>query len=61
MIVSLEDIKEGKYIYSIHIKKEYLNNGSEEAKFILDSNNILYETSLNGILFFGNAVIKRVN
>ncbi len=61
MLVSLESINNGKFIYNIQLKKDYLDDGNEKAKFVLDSNNILYETSLNGILFFGNAVVKRIN
>jgi len=58
--IALKEIKDDKYIYSMKLQKEYLEDGSTEAEFILDKNNFLYETSLNGILFFGDAVIKRV-
>lgn len=60
VIVELKDIQNDRFIYSMKIKKEYLENGSNEAEFILDGNNILSETSINGILFFGDAIIKRV-
>jgi len=60
MYVALKEIKNDKYIYSMKIKKDYLEDGSTEAEFILDKDNFLFETSLNGIMFFGNAVIKRV-
>jgi len=60
MEVELKEINGDKYIYIMKIKKDYLEDGSNEAQFILDKNNFLYETSLEGILFFGDAVIKRV-
>jgi len=60
MIVKLKSIKDDLYTYSIEVKKDYLDSGSEEAEFILDKNNILSETSLDGILLFGNAKIKRI-
>lgn len=61
VVVKLVDIENGKFTYSMNLKKDYLDDGAEEAKFILDSDNILCETSLDGILFFGDAVIKRLN
>jgi hypothetical protein len=58
--IELINIQNNRYIYRMKLKKSYLEDGSTEAEFILDKDNFLYETSLNGIMFFGNAVIKRV-
>ena len=60
IIVKLINIIDGKYKYSVTLKKDYLQGGSAKVTFILDSNNILDEARLNGILFFGNATIKRL-
>jgi len=60
ILVELKDIQKEKYIYSMKIKKKYLENGYKEAEFILDAQNFLSETSIEGILFLGDAVIKRV-
>ena len=59
IVVKLLEIKEDKFIYSITLEKDYLEGGSEDVTFILDSNNILYETKVDGILFFGNATVRR--
>ena len=59
VVIKFIDKKEGKYIYTLTLKKEYLEGGSEDVTFVLDSNNILYETKVDGILFFGNATVKR--
>jgi len=59
MLVKLKKIQNEHYTYSIRINKDYLEGGSEEASFVLDKNNVLYETKLEGILFFGDATIKR--
>ena len=47
--------------FSITVQKDYLEGGEKDAKFILDNNNILSETSVDGVLFFGDARVKRVN
>jgi len=60
MAVKLIAVKDGKYTYSIRIKKDYLSGGSEDATFILDANNILHETKLAGIMFFGDARVRRL-
>ncbi|MFT5835459.1 MAG: hypothetical protein ACI9RG_000348 [Sulfurimonas sp.] len=52
--------EDDKYIFSVRVKKDYLSGGSKDATFILDSENILYETRIDGILFFGNASVRRV-
>lgn len=59
VVIKLIDKKEDKYTYSITLEKDYLEGGSEDVTFVLDSNNILYETRVDGILFFGNATVKR--
>ena len=61
MLVRLKKVEGGKYTYSINIKKDYLDGGSEDATFVLDANNILYETKLAGILFFGDARVRRLH
>ena len=60
IVVKLIKKEDGKYIYSIRIEKDYLSDGSENATFILDADNILYETKLAGIMFFGDARIQRL-
>ena len=60
IVVKLIKEEQGKYIYSIRIEKDYLSEGSEDATFILDADNILYETKLAGITFFGDARIQRL-
>ncbi|RLA76527.1 MAG: DUF3108 domain-containing protein [Epsilonproteobacteria bacterium] len=60
MVVKLIKTDGAKYTYSIRIKKDYLSGGSEDATFILDANNILYETKLAGIMFFGDARVRRL-
>jgi hypothetical protein len=47
-------------VFSVTVEKDYLSGGSKDATFILDDENILYETSIDGILFFGNARVIRV-
>ena len=59
IIVHLVSIVDGKYRYSVILKKDYLESGSAKVTFILDSDNILYEAKVDGILFFGNATVKR--
>ena len=59
IIVNLVSVIDGKYTYSVVLKKDYLENGSADVTFILDSDNILYEAKVDGILFFGNAIVKR--
>ena len=59
IIVNLISVIDGKYKYSVILKKDYLKGGSAKVTFILDSDNILDEAKVNGILFFGNATIKR--
>ena len=59
IIVKLIDKNKDKYTFSIKLNKDYLFGGSNDAVFVLDSDNILYETSLDGILLFGKASIKR--
>jgi len=60
VIVNLITKTNGKYKYSVTLKKDYLKRGSAKITFILDRENILDEAKLNGILFFGNARVKRV-
>ncbi len=60
IVVKLIEIEDGKYIYNIRIEKDYLSDGSEDATFTLDSDNILYETKLAGIMFFGDARVQRL-
>ncbi len=50
----------GKSMFSVTVEKDYLSGGSKDATFILDDENILYETRVDGILFFGNARVRRV-
>lgn len=59
MYVTLINIEDGKYTYSLQVEKDYLTSGSEQATFTLDSKSILYESKLAGIMFFGDAVIRR--
>ncbi len=61
IVVKLIKKEDGKYIYGIRIEKDYLSDGSEDATFILDSDNLLYETRLAGIAFFGDATVKRLD
>ncbi|EQB39584.1 hypothetical protein M947_06215 [Sulfurimonas hongkongensis] len=49
-----------KSIFSVTVEKDYLSGGSKDAIFTLDDENILYESRIDGILFFGNAVVRRV-
>jgi hypothetical protein len=59
VIIRFLEKKDDKYMYSVTVKKDYLEGGSEDVTFILDSDNILFETKVDGILFFGNATVKR--
>lgn len=59
VIVRFLEKKDDKYVYSVTVKKDYLEGGSKDVKFILDENNILFETKVEGIVFFGNARIIR--
>lgn len=59
VIIRFLEEKDKKYIYSVTVQKDYLEGGSKDVKFILDSNNILFETKVEGIMFFGNAKVKR--
>jgi hypothetical protein len=52
--------EEDKYIYTVSVEKDYLSGGSNDATFILDADNILQESRIDGILFFGNARVRRV-
>lgn len=52
--------EDDKSIFSVTVEKDYLSGGSKDATFILDDENILYETRIDGILFFGNARVRRV-
>ena len=61
VIVKMIDFKEGKTTFSVSVKKDYLENGSEDLIIILDNNNIVYETKIEGVLFFGDAKVKRVD
>jgi hypothetical protein len=49
-----------KSVFSVTVEKDYLSGGSKDATFILDDENILYETRIEGILFFGDARVRRV-
>jgi len=49
-----------KFVFSVTVEKDYLSGGSKDATFILDGENILYETRIDGILFFGDAIVRRV-
>jgi len=59
IIVNLVSVIDSKYRYSVILKKDYLESGSADVTFILDSDNILYEAKVAGILFFGDAIVKR--
>jgi len=59
IIVHLVSIIDGKYKYSVILKKDYLKGGSAKVTFVLDSDNILYDAKVDGILFFGNATVMR--
>jgi len=61
VIVKLREKKKNRYVYGITIEKDYLTGGSEDATFVLDGDNVLYETRLGGISFFGDARIRRLN
>jgi len=52
--------EDNKSVFSVTVEKDYLSGGSKDATFILDDDNILHETSIDGILFFGNARVRRV-
>ena len=52
--------EDDKSIFSVNIEKDYLSGGSKDATFVLDKENILYESRIDGILFFGNAIVRRV-
>lgn len=58
VIIRFLEQKDDKYIYSVRVQKDYLEGGSKDMKFTLDSNNILFETKVEGILFFGSATIR---
>lgn len=58
IIIRFLEKKDEKYLYSVTVQKDYLEGGSKDVTFILDSNNILFETKVEGVLFFGNAKIK---
>ncbi|WP_373035199.1 DUF3108 domain-containing protein [Sulfurimonas sp.] len=49
-----------KSVFSVTVEKDYLSGGSRDATFILDDDNILCETKIEGILFFGDAKVRRV-
>lgn len=49
-----------KSVFSVTVEKDYLSGGSKDATFVLDDENILHETRIDGILFFGNARVRRV-
>ena len=49
-----------KSVFSVTVKKDYLSGGSKDATFTLDDENILYESRIDGILFFGSARVIRV-
>jgi hypothetical protein len=59
VIIRFIEKKDDKYMYRVTVKKEYLEGGSEDVTLILDSNNVLFETKVDGILFFGNAKVRR--
>ena len=52
--------EDDKSLFSVNIEKDYLSGGSKDATFVLDKENILYESRIDGILFFGNAIVRRV-
>lgn len=52
--------EDDRAIFSVKVEKDYLSGGSKYATFILDDENILYESRIDGILFFGNARVRRV-
>jgi hypothetical protein len=59
VIVKMIEYKDGKTTFSVSVKKDYLENGSEELFIILDNDNIIYETKIEGVLFFGDAKVRR--
>ena len=59
VVVKMLEHKNNKTTFSVSIKKDYLENGSEDLFIILDNDNILYETKIEGVLFFGDAKVKR--
>ncbi len=61
IIVKLINKKNSKSTFSINVKKDYLDGGSRDAIFILDEEHILCETRIEGVLFFGDAKITRIN
>ncbi|MBU0719848.1 DUF3108 domain-containing protein [bacterium] len=61
IMVKKLDTKDNKSIFSVMVKKDYIQGGSDDATFTLDKNNILYETRVDGIMFFGDAKVTRVN
>lgn len=60
IIIKLIKQDDERYIYMVRLEKEYLEGGSEDVTFILDSNNILLEAKVDGIFFFGSARLRRV-
>lgn len=59
VIVKMVEKKDNKTTFSISIKQDYLEGGSEDLYVVLDDDNIVYETTLEGVLFFGDAKVKR--
>jgi hypothetical protein len=60
VIVKYVKQENNKSIFSVTVEKEYLSGGAKDATFILDDKNILYESRIDGILFFGSAKVRRV-
>jgi len=59
VVIRFIDKIEEQYLFSVRVQKDYLQGGAEDVTFLLDSNNILCETKVDGILLFGNATVKR--
>ncbi len=59
VVVKFISKKKERYLFSVRVQKDYLTSGAEDITFLLDSNNILCETKMDGILLFGNATVKR--
>ena len=59
VVIRLIEKKDDKFIFSVRVEKDYLEGGAEDVTFVLDKNNILFETNVDGILFFGSAKVQR--
>lgn len=58
--ITLISKKQNRYKFKSIMEKDYLKGNESDLYFILDSDNMLYETKMDGVVFFGDAVVKRI-